>query len=405
MSNAQIGRQFGARRLILDNNDGIAANNLFLIDLGGNLGIDNTGLVTGTYPAAATLVSLKLGAKTTGINIAGGGTSLLADGNIITTGNSNSFGSGSATNNVLVVNGIADATVLSTAANTVWDMRVNGDQLVTGIQKIGGSIWMDGTSNPHQILTDQNLNFGTKNATSLNILSNNISRLTLDGNGNVRIGQVTPMSLIANIPFSTNIIGSNNDGENTGSFTWTMGLNGYVASFCNPNTGTSHNGVMIKIADNLVTSLALDISLGAPTALSSPSLFSVRGNGSTNIGNDIFYDGPSHNLASVGTGGTTLGSGGTPIKKIISYTTSFGGNFTLGANSSFTTGQPVGFTVSPLDVIITQTDQAAASALGIVMQGYAVAPNTINFVVYNPTGSAINFTGGGTTVRVTVIQY
>ncbi|MDP4219855.1 MAG: hypothetical protein Q8916_13180 [Bacteroidota bacterium] len=209
VSQAQVARQMGARRLVLDNNDNVAANNLILINQNGNLGIDNTGIITGTYPAAATLLSLKLGAKTTGLNIAGGGTSITADGSISTTGTNNIFGNSTTTNNILVVNGINDATILSTAANTVWDSRINGDQLVTGVQKIGGSIWLDGTSATHSIVTDAPTNVGTKNANSLSLITNNLQRLTIDATGNVTInGNLTVNGTLSTVPEVVNFLGA-----------------------------------------------------------------------------------------------------------------------------------------------------------------------------------------------------
>ena len=57
--NAQpTGRTFGARRLTLDNNDGILTNNVYFIDRSGTLGIDNVGLITVTYPNICALMDL-----------------------------------------------------------------------------------------------------------------------------------------------------------------------------------------------------------------------------------------------------------------------------------------------------------------------------------------------------------
>jgi hypothetical protein len=138
---------------------------------GTNIGVDvqstgagSIGVRVGTGSAPVTGISIT-NASTTGINIAGAPTSVNASGTIQTTGNNNSFGNSTATNNVLVVNGIADATIANTAANAVWDSRVNGDQLVTGIQKIGGSIWLDGTTAGNQkVVSDDNLTVGTNGA-------------------------------------------------------------------------------------------------------------------------------------------------------------------------------------------------------------------------------------------------
>ena len=92
-----------------------------------------------------------------------------------------------ASNNQLVVNGTNNASVASTAGNAVWDSRINGDQLVTGIQKVGGSIWLDGNSATHQIVTDAPINLGTKNANTTSLVTNNIPRLFIDGTGNTTI--------------------------------------------------------------------------------------------------------------------------------------------------------------------------------------------------------------------------
>lgn len=92
---------------------------------------------------------------------------------------------GSGTNNVVLVNGSPDATVANVAADPVWDVRVNGDQLVTGVQKIGGSIWLDGTSGTHQIVTDAPVNIGTKNGNNVNFVTGNTIRETIDAGGNV----------------------------------------------------------------------------------------------------------------------------------------------------------------------------------------------------------------------------
>ncbi|MDP4221589.1 MAG: hypothetical protein Q8896_14230, partial [Bacteroidota bacterium] len=113
------------------------------------------------------------GSSATVLNVSSAGT---GSGVSITTPNSN---------NLLVVNGSNNATVANVAADPVWDSRINGDQLVTGIQKIGGSIWLDGTSGTHQIVTDAPVNIGTKNVNNVNIVTNNTVRETIDGSGNV----------------------------------------------------------------------------------------------------------------------------------------------------------------------------------------------------------------------------
>ncbi len=280
--NAQpIGRTFGVRRLILDNNDLILVNNVYLIDRSGTLGIDNTGLFSPTFPNTCALLDLSsttkglLPPRMTNLQVllicAGSppegliavnltkhsldfyngsvwtepwmtrgnygsdptvdyiGTNeatdfvfrtsvtermrILAGGNVAigvptavnthvqitesgpqTALNVTSTGSGTGvnittgnSNNLLVVNGRTDATVANVAADLVWDSRINGDQLVTGIQKIGGSIWLDGRSPTHQIVTDAPVNIGTKNGNTIGLVTGNTQRLTIDATGNTTI--------------------------------------------------------------------------------------------------------------------------------------------------------------------------------------------------------------------------
>ncbi|MEP7233809.1 MAG: hypothetical protein ABI778_00810 [Ignavibacteriota bacterium] len=209
--NAQTARLFGTRRLVLDNNDLITANNVYFVDNTGSLGINNVGLITGTFPNINSLVTLLAGAKTTNLMIDGGATwgldilntnnsirasgrsifgdNLLADNAIFNTGTGSVSINGAAgrTDNLVIVNGVADATVANFAADAVWDSRINGDQIVTGIQKIGGSIWLDGNSATHQIVTDNPLNVGTKNANTISLVTTNTPRLFIDGAGNTTI--------------------------------------------------------------------------------------------------------------------------------------------------------------------------------------------------------------------------
>lgn len=91
MASAQ-GRQVGARRIVLDNSDNVAANNVYLIDVGGSMGIDNTGNATGTFPASSTMLTLFAGSKTTNLRLDGGATGLNINGatsNALTISNGN----------------------------------------------------------------------------------------------------------------------------------------------------------------------------------------------------------------------------------------------------------------------------------------------------------------------------
>ena len=118
--NAQA-RQFGARRLVLDNNDNIPANNLYLIDQGGSLGIDNTGLASGTYPNTSALMTLLAGSKTTNLRIDGGSTwgiDVVNTNNSIRTSGSNILGNLATTNvsTTININGTGSMTLNGIAA-------------------------------------------------------------------------------------------------------------------------------------------------------------------------------------------------------------------------------------------------------------------------------------------------
>src|SRR5689334_10944492 len=52
-------RLMGARRLVLDNNDLITANNVYLVDNFGSLGIDNAGNIVGGFPNLCALVDMR----------------------------------------------------------------------------------------------------------------------------------------------------------------------------------------------------------------------------------------------------------------------------------------------------------------------------------------------------------
>jgi hypothetical protein len=71
---AQTPRLVGGRRFVLDNNDLITTNNVYLIDNVGSLGINNAGNITGTFPNTSALVTLFAGSKTTNLFIDGGPT-------------------------------------------------------------------------------------------------------------------------------------------------------------------------------------------------------------------------------------------------------------------------------------------------------------------------------------------
>src|SRR5579872_3790811 len=117
---AQGGRQLGARRFILDNNDGINANQLYLVDVSGSMGIDNSGSITGTYPNTTALLSLLAGAKTTNLRIDGGsvwGIDVVNTNNSIRTSGSNILGSAAGNVSTTInINGTGNLTLAGITA-------------------------------------------------------------------------------------------------------------------------------------------------------------------------------------------------------------------------------------------------------------------------------------------------
>jgi hypothetical protein len=181
------------------------------------LGAGNVAI--GSTTATNTRVQITETGAQTGLNVTstGIGTGV----NITTAG----------TNNLLVVNGTANATVANVAADAVWDSRINGDQLVTGIQKIGGSIWLDGTSATHQIVTDAPVNIGTKNSNTASLITNGVSRLSVNGSGATTMAGT---SFGATYPSGLSFTSA---GTSNGNFT---------ASFINPGNG---NGISIQVGN------------------------------------------------------------------------------------------------------------------------------------------------------------
>ena len=74
----------------------------------------------------------------------------------------NALGSGVAAQQ-LTVRGSANAVIGNTLGGnpTVWDLVVQGDVVATGLVKIGGSMWLDGTSATHQLNTNAPLLMAT----------------------------------------------------------------------------------------------------------------------------------------------------------------------------------------------------------------------------------------------------
>lgn len=93
--------------------------------------------------------------------------------------------------------GSNDATTSSTLAGNpgVWDLVVEGDAIVTGILKTGGgSLWIDGNSPTHALISDAPLNITTSTNDSILFGTNGTTKMTIGANGFVGIGTMNPKS-------------------------------------------------------------------------------------------------------------------------------------------------------------------------------------------------------------------
>jgi hypothetical protein len=97
----------------------------------------------------------------------------------------------------LYINGTADAVIGNTLTGNpgVWDLAVDGDAIVTGIFKEGGSLWIDGNSSTSTITANKPLNIKTNTADSIMFGTNGTTRMTIAKNGFVGLGTQNPVSL------------------------------------------------------------------------------------------------------------------------------------------------------------------------------------------------------------------
>jgi hypothetical protein len=212
--NAQVARQFGARRLVLDNNDGVAANNLYIVDQGGSLGIDNTGITSGSYPGSTALVSLLAGTKTTNLRIDGGsvwGIDVVNTNNSIRTSGSNIFGNNAGNNSTTInitgtgnlnLTGIAAPALPSPFSNLLY---LNGSNQVQqtpgGVNIVTGSgtantipLWTGSGTLGNSILTQPNTSAlsitpaaGSTNVLTINNFNSTSTALKINANGGTGI--------------------------------------------------------------------------------------------------------------------------------------------------------------------------------------------------------------------------
>lgn len=147
----------------------------------------------------------------------------------------------------LRINGTQDATLLSTlAANPgVWDLVVNGDAVVSGILKMGGSLYIDAAQlpliNPHSVKANRKLILGTTTDNDLSFMTNNAERMFVDSSGKVGIGTrdpLSPLHIQATPPTATT--------ENAAGFLTPLPIH-HVMTVENMNSNARGNGIAVVI--------------------------------------------------------------------------------------------------------------------------------------------------------------
>lgn len=107
-------------------------------------------------------------------------------------------------NRHLNVNGVANAVVGSPFATTaLWDQLITGDLGVTGLVKIGNSVWIDANLPTAEFRSENPLDFETNGPDNITFTSNGDFRAEINGaTGNVGIGlgasPVSPLQVSAN---------------------------------------------------------------------------------------------------------------------------------------------------------------------------------------------------------------
>ncbi len=100
----------------------------------------------------------------------------------------------------LRINGVpGDAVSGNTLAGNpgVWDVVVDGDEVVSGILKTGGgSLWFDGRSATHTITSNSPLDIRTTTNDSITFSTHDSVRMTIASNGFTGIGTRNPVSML-----------------------------------------------------------------------------------------------------------------------------------------------------------------------------------------------------------------
>lgn len=100
----------------------------------------------------------------------------------------------------LRINGVpGDAIPGNTLAGNpgVWDVVVDGDEVVSGILKTGGgSLWFDGRSATHTITSNAPLDIRTTTNDPMTFTTHDSARMTIAANGFTGIGTINPVSML-----------------------------------------------------------------------------------------------------------------------------------------------------------------------------------------------------------------
>lgn len=411
--NAQPGRQVGARRFVLDNSDGITANNVVFVDVSGSLGIDNSGIVSGTYPNTTAMMTLFAGAKTTNLRIDGGSTwgiDVVNTNNSIRTSGSNIFGSlagnVSTTVNIngtgsLTLNGIAAPALPSPFSNLLYLNASNQvQQTPAGVNIISGS----GTANTLPLWTGTGNTLGNSRVTqsaapgNVTISDNEIvtGNITVNGQGSF-IGNSTANQQLT-IRGVADAVAGNTLGANPS--VWDLVVTGDMVA-----TGLIKAGGSLWIDG---TSATHQIVANAPINIGTTNANAVNIITNGAIRQTIDATGnlqANGNISVIGT--TKLGTAGTPVRAVYKLTVANIGAFPIGPFFAMTylgSFGAVGFAPAPGigDVIIVNADPgvfpngASWSATFTGADGF-----TINVV--NTTGALLPLGAGN--LYITAIKY